>query len=587
MTTYHQTGWDLTDLFPKPDSEEIKTALIDLEQLTCEIEFFRQKLSPEFGLVDFMDVLNLLNKHKTLTKKINGYAYLLFSENTQSKTALDLMAYVKQLITEKNNRILFFELWWKKLDTPAAEKLLEGSGKYHYWLATLRQNQKHTLTEVEEKIIQLKNINGVDALNTIYDTISNSYTFHLTIQGEEKELNRGEIMNLFRDRDEKTRAAAYQEHYQKFAEDRLVLGQIYQSIVRDWHSEHIDLRHHDHPISVRNQVNDIPDEVVDTLLEVAQKNTSVFQRFFLLKAKRLGKERLHRYDIYAPVTQSGKTYSFEEASHFILDSFKQFDPKFYELAKRVLNQKHLDSETRKNKSFLPFCYNADNKGIPYINIHFEGRVNDISTTQHELGHAIHAMLANKNTAYTHDPSLPLAETASTFSEMLLIDYLLAHETDSNVRNDLLFGQMDHYYAGVQRQAFTAIFEIKAHEMIHQGASVDQIADTYLANLKEQFGESMEVSDEFRWEWVAYPHIFNWPFYVYAYSFGQLLVLALYQKYKTEGKNFIPHYIELLSAGSSASPMTLLDKAGINIRQASFWQGGYDVINDLVSRLEQT
>ncbi len=216
---------------------------------------------------------------------------------------------------------------------------------------------------------------------------------------------------------------------------------------------------------------------------------------------------------------------------------------------------------------------------------FQSRAYDVATLAHELGHAIHAMLAEDHTQFTFHSSLPLAETASTFGEMLLIDLLLEGETDEDVRRDLLFRQVDDAYATIMRQIYFALFERQAHEMTHEGATVDEVSKAYMENLKEQFGDSVELSEEFRWEWVSIPHIYGTPFYVYAYSFGQLLVFSLYQQYQVEGEAFKPRFMKILSAGGSDAPARILQGAGIDIRKAEFWQGGFDVISDLINQLE--
>ncbi|WP_345105906.1 M3 family metallopeptidase [Candidatus Villigracilis vicinus] len=196
------------------------------------------------------------------------------------------------------------------------------------------------------------------------------------------------------------------------------------------------------------------------------------------------------------------------------------------------------------------------------------------------------MLAEHHSTYTFHSSLPLAETASTFAEMVLIDKLLSEEKDESVRRDILFKQMDDAYATIMRQSYFALFEKTAHELTQKNASVDDLANAYLENLKEQFGDSLELSDEFKWEWVGIPHIYQTPFYVYAYAFGQLLVYALYQQFKAEGESFKPKYLKILSAGGSEAPEKILSEAGINIRDPKFWQGGFDVLEKLVSELEK-
>jgi oligoendopeptidase F len=195
------------------------------------------------------------------------------------------------------------------------------------------------------------------------------------------------------------------------------------------------------------------------------------------------------------------------------------------------------------------------------------------------------MLAEEHTFFTFHSSLPLAETASTFGEMMMVDRLLEEESDEDVRRDLLFRQVDDAYATIMRQVYFAIFERRAHDMTRQGASVDDLSQAYMENLRDQFGDSVELSDEFRWEWVSIPHIYQVPFYVYAYAFGQLLVFSLYQQFKEEGESFKPRYLKILSAGGSEAPARILSEAGIDISKAEFWQGGFDVIKDLIAQLE--
>ncbi len=360
---------------------------------------------------------------------------------------------------------------------------------------------------------------------------------------------------------------------------------MYQTLVRDWRNEQVELRHFKKPISARNLVNDLPDEVVDTLLDVAGENTPVFQRFFRLKAKRIGMDKLRRYDIYAPVTKSEKKYPFAEATEKVLDSFTNFEPRFANLARQVFAEDHVDSEVRKGKQDGAYCETLSPRITPWVKLNYQGGADDVATMAHELGHAIHSLLANQHSLFTQHSCLPLAETASTFGEMMLVDRLLVEETDKDVQRDLLFRQVDDAYATIQRQSFFAMFEKQAHDMVVDGASVDEISDAYFKNLKLQFGDAVDVGEEFRWEWVSIPHIYAVPFYVYAYAFGQLLVLSLYRQFKLEGDRFKPRYIQMLSTGGSKAPMAILDAVGVDVRQPAFWQGGFDVIRELVDRLE--
>jgi oligoendopeptidase F len=582
---YKISRWSLGDLFPNYDSEEMKAAYDEVESKVAEFEAQRSKLSEDISSADFLAFIHQVEEVSQQLSRIGSFAGLWYTEDTQNQAAQNFQARVDQFGAEIQNRILFFNLWWKSLTDDSAERLMKEAGAYGYWLEEMRNFKPYTLSEPEEKIINIKDVTGFNAVNTIYDTITNRYIFRISVDGEEKELTRGELMVYVQQNDPDLRAAAYQELYRVYGEDGGILGMMYQNLVRDWRNENVDLRNFASPMSVRNLGNDVPDEVVDTLLDVSRENISIFQRYFRLKARWLGMERIRRYDVYAPVVKSEKTYEYPEAVGMVLESFDEFHPNIAALAKRVFDDQHLDSEVRKGKMSGAFCASVQPGLTPWVLTNYQGRANDVATLAHELGHAIHSMLAEDHTQFTFHSSLPLAETASTFGEMLLVDRLLEEETDEDVRRDMLFRQIDDAYATIIRQIYFALFERQAHEMTHEGATVDELSEAYMENLKEQFGDSVELSDEFRWEWVSIPHIYGTPFYVYAYSFGQLLVFSLYQQFQVEGDAFKPRFMKILSAGGSDAPARILDEAGIDIRKPEFWQGGFDVLSELVAKLE--
>jgi oligoendopeptidase F len=583
--TYTQSRWSLADLYPSPDSPDLQNAFGALEEKVAEFEKVRDRLRDDMPQDEFMHIVRQQEEMNYQAHLLYSFASLYFSEDTQNQQAQTLMARVEQFMAELSNRELFFSLWWKSLPDDAANRLMANAGDVRYWLEEMRRFKPHTLTESEEKIVNIKNVTGSSALQTLYDSLTNRYVFKIEVDGEIREMTRGEIMVYARHPDPDLRARAYQELYRVYGEDGSILGQFYQTLVRDWRNEQIKLRSFEAPMSARNLGNDISDDVVQTLLDVCHQNAGVFQRFFQLKARWIGMERLRRYDIYAPVVKSDKEYAFTDAAQMVFESFRDFDPQLSEMAERVFAEEHLDSEVRKGKRSGAFCATAVPDKTPWVLLNYQGRASDVSTMAHELGHAIHSMLASHHSIFTFHSSLPLAETASTFGEMMLVDRMLAHETDEEVRRDILFTQIDDSYATIMRQAFFALFEREAHEMINNGASVDELAAAYMQNLRDQFGEAVELSDEFRWEWVSIPHIYHVPFYVYAYSFGKLLVLALYKQFQEEGESFKPRYLKILSTGGSESPAKILADAGIDITQASFWQGGFDVIADQVAQLE--
>ena len=583
---YKLSKWDLSQLYSGYDSPELENAFDMIEEQVASFEGVRNKLAPDMSTEQFMQVMKADELSTRIANKLYSFAGLSFTADTQDQKAQALQARVQQFLAENQNRTLFFSLWWKELDDANAKRLMDASGDYRYYLESIRNFKPHTLSEAEEKIINLKNVNGVNALGNLYDSITNRYVFKMKVNGKEKEMTAAELFSYRYSTDPAVRAASYQAQFKVYAEDGPILGQIYQTILRDWHSENIGLRKFKNSIAPRNLSNDVPDEAVEALLGVARKNVGIFQRYFKMKAKHLGMKKIRRYDIYAPLAASKKTYDWDTAVHMVLDAFNNFSPKVAELAKRVFDQKRIDSEIRKGKRGGAFCWGFLPEETPYVLVNYQGNSREVATLAHELGHAIHAMLAEQHSVYTFHSSLPLAETASTFAEMVLIDKLLTEEKDESVRRDILFKQMDDAYATVLRQSYFALFEKTAHEMTQKNASIDDLSAAYLENLKEQFGDSLDLSEEFKWEWVGIPHIYQTPFYVYAYAFGQLLVYALYQQFKQEGESFKPKYLKILSAGGSEAPERILKEAGVDIRDPKFWQGGFDFLARLVSELEQ-
>ena len=583
--TFTQTKWSLADLYPGFKAPELESAFDVIEEQVTSFEGLRSNLIPDMPADRFLDVVRASEEMTRVAHKLYSFAGLSFSADTQDQTAQSAQARVQQFLAEMENRTLFFSLWWKDLDEENAKRLMEASGDYRYYLEEMRHFKPHTLSEPEEKVINLKNVTGSNALITLYSSITNRYVFKVEVDGEVKELTRDALMALAYGSDPDLRAAAYQQLYRVYGEEGPILGQMYQTRVRDWRNENLTLRNFSSPMAVRNLTNDIPDKAVDTLLDVARKNAGIFQRYFKLKAKLLGVEKLRRYDIYAPVVEAEKPFEYASAAEMVLDSFSEFEPKVGELARRVFEDDRIDSEVRKGKRAGAFCWSVLPDMTPWVLLNYQGRARDVATMAHELGHAIHSMLASDHSTFTFHSSLPLAETASTFGEMMLTDRLLEEESDEDVRRDILFKQVDDAYATIMRQSYFALFEKQAHEMVVKNASVDEIAVAYMENLKEQFGDSLELSDEFKWEWVSIPHIYHTPFYVYAYAFGQLLVLSLYQQFKQEGESFKPKYLKILSAGGSEAPARILSEAGIDIESAEFWQGGFDVVDGLVKQLE--
>ena len=583
---YTKGTWSLEDLIGAPSGDPMDAAFADLEKAVAAVERARDDLAPSIAGDAFVGILKRVETAAYAAQRLNGYSGLFLSENTADQDALALRGRVEKALADARNRSLFFDLWWKTLDEENAQRLLKVGGDITYYLETLRKFAPFTLSEPEEKVINVKNVNGVDGLVTLYDMITNAFTFDIEIDGETKTLTRSELMAHAYDPSPERREAAYRSLLNLYGKRSGELAQIYKYVAGDWTSENVGLRGIDSPIAVRNLANDVPDEAIDLLLETCRKNAVLYQRFFKLKAQWLGMKKLRRFDIYAPLKETTVEYPFASGVDLVMESLGKVSPEFAAMAERVLAEGHLDALPRRGKDTGAFCWGVVPDATPWVLVNYNDRANDVSTLAHELGHAIHAMMAADHSVLTCHSSLPLAETASNFAEMLLMETMLERNEDPEFRRTLLSQFVDDSYASILRQSYFVIFEREAHRMIaEEEPTLDALNAAYMENLREQFGDSLELDEVFKSEWVSIPHIYATPFYCYAYTFGLLLVLALFQRYRVEGEAFVPKYLKILAYGGAKSPTDILDEAGFNIRTAEFWQGGFDVLAGMVDELE--
>ena len=578
--------WELTHLVKDPVNL-LETHLSNLDRQVAQIESSRPRLTATIPSQDFLSILQLSESIAQDSSKLGAYAYLWFSEDTKDSKARSFKTHVEERLTALSNRLLFFELWWQGVDDENAARLMADTGDLRYHLETIRRYKPHTLSEPEEKIIHVKNVTGRSAVNTLYDIVTNSFTFTIRDGGKKKTLNREGLMAYVRSPKASVRQTAYQELYRVFSGQRDLLGEIYKTLVNDWKSENLSLRHFTSPIAARNLGNDVPDQAVDVLLSVCAKNADIFQTYFKLKARICHIKPMSRYHLYAPHRTETKKYKYADAVRMVLEAYRGFSPRLADLAERVFTDRRIDAPTRPGKISGAYCYSVVPNMTPYVLLNYTGDARDIATMAHELGHAVHGLMAAHHSVFTFHSTLPLAETASVFGERILSDALMKQETNKKVRQGLLLNQLDDIYATVQRQAYFVRFEKTAHRMIGEGATGDDLAKTYLLELRQQLGKTVKVPDEFQWEWITIPHIFASPFYCYAYSFGNLLVLALYRKYQQEGPGFVPKYLDLLASGGSESPSAILGKVGVDMNSESFWQSGFDTIREMVLQLDST
>ena len=587
MQTYQLGKWDLSKIAKNPKNPEFQNKIKEIQALSSRFEKIKSKLDSKMSSKSFMKILHDLEEISEKMSIIGGYASLSYSADTQSDEATSLLTMMSKLGSDISNKILFFDLWWKtQVDEKNAKRLMKDSGELSEYLKHKRILAKYSLSEPEEKIINTLDVTGISALIKLYDKITNAFPYKMKVGNKSKILTREELTNFVRSTNPKAREEAYKTLLSKFYENKGVVGEIYQNIVLNWKHEGVDIRGYKSPISMRNIANDVDDKTIESLLQVCRKNSPVFQKFFTQKAKMLNLKKLRRYDLYAPSSSNikEKTYPYDKSVRLVFDSLGRFSERLEGFAKRVFDEKHIDSSIRKGKRDGAFCSTLTPQITPFVLINFTGKTRDVFTLAHELGHAVHSLAAQDRSILVQDAPLPLAETASTFSELLLYDNISSKITD-NEKKIMLSEKIDDLYATIMRQSFFTIFEKDAHELIGNGTTIDEISRTYLRNLKEQFGNSVNLSEDFSIEWSCIPHFYHTPFYCYAYSFGNLLALSLFQRYKKEGVKFEKDYFDILAAGGSKKPEDLLSEHGLDITSTKFWQEGFDYIKAQVKALE--
>jgi oligoendopeptidase F len=572
---------------------DVERMLKGLESKTLEFEALRGALD-SCKTDDVARALSLSEGIADDLSRILSHSYMKYTVDTADQKAKASLDKAEELDADIRNRSLFFRLWWTGLPDSRASGMVPRNRDYAYVLASWRKLKPYTLQEKVEQAVNIKNTTGFFGWSHHYDKVTSDFMFTLRVRGKTlkdgkgkpKELVTDEVARLFTSPDPDLREAAYKALLAKYAENGGVLGEVYRTIVRDWRNENVKLRGYRSPIAPRNLENDLPDEVVDTLLRVCSKNATVFQGFFRAKAKLLGMKKMSRYHIYAPLSRKERHVTYAGAVKSVMEAFRAFNPRVADLALRVFETGHADSSPRKGKRSGAYCMSVTPSVVPYLFLNFAGVMNDVYTVAHESGHAVHSQLSSSHSVLTFQPPLVLAETASVFGEMMLFDKTMRDETDVEVKRSVLLNKISSMYGTIGRQAHFVMFENSAHEAVNSGATVEDLCKAYLANLKGQFGSAVHVPEEFKWEWTYIPHIYHTPFYCYAYAFGNLLSLALYERYTKEGRSFVPKFLKILSYGGSERPEKILAEVGFDLRSERFWQSGFDVVSRMVTQLQK-
>jgi len=552
---------------------------MDIEKRTSSLVKKRKLLTNTISAKMFIDIVKEIEDLRIISEKLCVYVHLKWAENSGDQKAAALNSRVETFMTNQGNQLLFFNLWFKELPDKKAKELIKASGQYHYHFELMRKRKKYALKEEAEKIINIKDTTGVSALNNIYNILTSKFLYDF----KGKKRTQEEMIGFVRSGSASIRKDAYMALFKPYKENVELIGEIYKNIINDWREESIGLRGYTSPINVRNKVNDIPDEAIDVLIKVTEKNQKLFHRFFEIKRKKLGLKKLRRFDIYAPLKEDKQKISYDQAVRVVLETFYDFSYEFGTIAERIISNQHVHSTVQKGKRSGAFCCPASTKHLPYVLLSYTGKYRDVSTLAHEIGHGIHMTLAQKQTEFTMDACLPLAETASIFSEMLLSEKMMGKNPE--LAKEMLFTKLDDLYASIVRQIGFVSFENKAHQMMKEGKTIDEMSNVYLEMLKKQLGRRVEVDSIYKYEWSYIPHIFHTPFYCYAYAFGNLLTLAIYEMYKERGKAFVPKVIKMLEAGGSLEPVEIAKIVGADIYSETFWQKGFDAIEEMIKKVE--
>ena len=617
---YDVGRWDLSEL-GAADAGGIDGRLGGMDRRVKAFERLRRSLDPKMTQGQFGSILRRIERIGEESALVAAAAGLRYAADTQSEEATALAARVDRFGAAMGNRMIFFDLWWEKsVDEDNARRLAAGSGELRHHMEQMRRAARYTLTEPEEKIINTLDVTGASALAKLYDKITGAFRYDVrTGSGRGSRVRRGltreEAAALVKSPSKAARRGAYDSLLSTFSASRGVLAEIYRSIALNWADEHVGMRGHASPISASNLGNDVDDSTVESLLGACRRGASEFRAYFGLKARMLGGGTLSRYDLYAPAPAraAAEKYTYDEAVRAVLAAFGRFSPELESHARRVVECGHIDSEVRAGKRDGAFCSSPTPRTVPYILLSYTGERSDVFTLAHEMGHAVHSMAAAGRSIMVHGAPLPLAETASTFAELLLYDSLASggggrpqrrrrrqQQQQERQAVRVAVEHLDELYATVMRQSFFTAFERDAHEMVGGGgpgagkaagraaasATADAISDAYMAGLSGQFGRSVDVPRAFADEWVSIPHFFHSPFYCYSYSFGNLLALALYQRYKKEGPSFARAYTQILAAGGSQKPEALLAEHGFDIAGERFWRSGFGYVRDRVRELDK-
>ncbi|MFT4034340.1 MAG: M3 family oligoendopeptidase [Patulibacter sp.] len=581
--------WDLEQLVDGGGAEAVRTLFADAQRaadaLAAEYEGTLAQRSPE----QLAQLVTQLADLSDTVGRAGSYAMLAFSADTEDPANGALVAEIQERASRLEATLIFFELEWAALDDAAAEAViaqpLAELARHH--LRSIRRYRDHLLSPAEEKLVAEISPTGASAWARLYGEILSRIQVPVPGGGGGEQEPLTVILNRMSSGDREHRRAVAEAVTESLKPDLKTRAFIFNTLLQD-KAIGDRLRGYPHWLASRNLSNEASDESVQALITAVKERYEIGRRWYRLKAKLLGVDQLADYDRMAVVTADDARIPWEEGRDLVLDAYRAFSPQLGEVGERFFTEQYIDAAPRQGKRGGAFCAYTVPSRHPYILMSYTGSRRDVLTLAHELGHGVHASLARPRGPYEQHTPLTVAETASVFGETLVFDRLLELATDPQDRLSLLAENIEGAIATVFRQVAMNDFERRVHTARRDEGelSVDRFAELWLASQNEFFGDSVKVGDGYGLWWSYVPHFVNTPGYVYAYAFGQLLALSIYQRYRETGASFVPDYLELLAAGGSRSPEALGQIVGVDLTDPGFWHAGLDLVEQLGLQAEE-
>lgn len=577
-------NWDLSDLYSSPDDSTLEN---DKKSLMKQADKFSENYRGKITDLSAQEFAGALSEYENILQKagkIGSYAHLIWSTNTEDPALGKLLQEANELHSELNQKLVFFDVEWLKVKDEKANKLIASDAlkKWKHYLEVSRLYKDHVLSEDAEQVMSAKSVTGRAAWNRYFDETLGAARFEL--DGEE--LTEQEVLSKLHKPDRELRQRAHKSLTSTFKKHSRTLTFIFNTILADKFTND-KLRNYESWISARNLSNQTDKQTVDALVESVTGNYNLVQRYYNLKRQLLGVEELYDYDRYAPLLQSQKSIKWNEAKEMVLDAYGDFHPEMEKIAATFFDEKWIDAAIKPGKRGGAYSASTVTSVHPYVFMNYDGQLRDVQTLAHELGHGVHQYLAREQGELQSSTPLTTAETASVFGEMLVFNKLMTSLDDPKEKLALLISKIDDTIATVFRQISMNRFEDRIHTARREGGELttEQFSEHWFETQSRLYGDSVTLTDEYRLWWCYIPHFLHTPGYVYAYAFGELLVLALYDAYRNSQNGFADQYLDLLRAGGSDWPHNLVGKMEIDIKDPGFWSQGLNIFETMIEEAE--